>query len=68
MENSEQDINSFIEGAKNIWDAWAGPKNKPAIVEALQLKSRLQDKKMPSKQAIQDRRQSVYQIKRPPSA
>ena len=33
MENAEQDINSFIEGAKKIWDAWAGPKFKPPIIE-----------------------------------
>ena len=30
-ENSEQDINAFIEGAKKIWDAWAGPRNRPPI-------------------------------------
>jgi hypothetical protein len=28
QENSTADINSFIDGAKKIWDAWAGPKNK----------------------------------------
>lgn len=28
MEDTLVDAYNFIEGAKKIWDAWAGPKNK----------------------------------------
>ena len=27
-ESSSVDVENFIDGAKKIWDAWAGPKNK----------------------------------------
>ena len=35
QENTEEQINSFIEGAKKIWDAWAGTKNKNLLTETL---------------------------------
>jgi len=28
LEDSLLDVHNFIDGAKKIWDAWAGPKNK----------------------------------------
>jgi len=31
MENSLNIINNFIDGAKKIWDAWAGPRVKSFV-------------------------------------
>ncbi len=35
VESAALDLNNFIEGAKKIWDAWAGPKNKVLLNETL---------------------------------